>query len=265
MFWHDLSYLHFPKHISLSARIYYRFFVPKYLKRADHIITFSQSAANEIKNYFKVPGSKVSVSSGAARSIFKPLNDSASAAGRDKYAEGSRYFLYVGSIHPRKNVKAIIQAFELFKEKNGSDLKLLIAGRFAWNFQDVIKCRNESAYKNEIRFLGNLNEGIHELVASAYVMVYPSYYEGFGLPVAESIACHVPVITSLSSSLPEVCGNAGLLIHPESAESIAEAMTRLYNDKHLYAELKQNCIAQSLKLNWDISAEELFDALRKLA
>ena len=131
MFWHDLSYLHFPNHVSFLTRLYYRYFVPLFLKKADRVITFSQYSKKEVVEKMEIPAGKISVSSGAARNTFLPINEMGKTKIKNKIANGKPYFLYVGALQPRKNVDGIIKAFDIFKNKTGSDFKLILLGRLA--------------------------------------------------------------------------------------------------------------------------------------
>lgn len=264
LFWHDLSYLHFPDHVPFLTRKYYEIFVPLFLKKADKIITFSTHSKNEIVEQMSVPPSKVAVSYGASRETFVPLSDSAKAHTRAKISNGCPYFLYVGALQPRKNVDSIIKAFDIFRQRTGSNYKLLIAGRFAWQYDAILEAFNGADFKEDINFIGHVETEIGRIVGSAYALIYPSFYEGFGLPIIESISCHVPVITSNISSMPEVCGDAGLLVNPNSVEAIANAMQQLFYDRDLYQTLQTNCIRQSQKFNWDKTAEALYEVLMSM-
>lgn len=261
LFWHDLSYLHFPTHIPFLTRKYYSYYVPRFLKRADKIITFSKHSKEEIIELMSVSPNKVSASYGAPRAVFLPIKEDLKTEVREKYAHGKPYFLYVGALHPRKNIDSIIKAFDIFKQKEQSDCKLLLTGRLAWQYDLILKAYENSTSKNDIHFLGHIESDLNLLIASAYAMVYPSFYEGFGLPIIESIACNVPVITSNCASMPEVCGNAGILINPSEIDEIAEAMFQLFNDKTQYEILRSKCFAQAQKFDWSKTAEDVYQAL----
>ena len=264
LFWHDLSYLHFPTHVPFTTLKYYKFFVPRFLKRADKIITFSEHSKTEIIERMSVESAKIVVSHGAARSSFTPLSIEVQNRTRQQYSAGKPYFLYVGALHPRKNVASIIKAFTIFKQKTKSEVQLLLTGRLAWQYDDILAAYNTASFKDDIHFLGHIESGLENLIGSAYTLVYPSFYEGFGLPIIESIACKIPVITSDCASMPEVCGNAGILVDPNSVDAIAEAMQELYLNKALYERLQENCMAQTQKFDWEKTAEDVFHAFISL-
>lgn len=262
LFWHDVSFLYEPGHIGFSTRWYYRHFVPKFLNRADRIITFSQSAREDLLRLFRISPEKVTASYGAARSVFKPISAGKIRQIREKYTKGAPYYLYVGAIHPRKNVHRLLRAFDVFREKNGADFKLLLAGRFAWKTGEVSRVYKQMKYRHEVVFLGHLDEiTLPDIVAAAHGLVYPSLYEGFGLPVIEAIQCGVPVITSNIASLPEVAGDAGLLVAPRSEFELTEAMCRLVQEEDLYRSLAARCPAQAARFSWDKTASDVYDAL----
>jgi glycosyltransferase involved in cell wall biosynthesis len=264
LFWHDLSYLHFPAHIPFFIRKYYVFYVPRFLKRADKIITFSKHSGQEIMDLMSVDTAKIVVSHGAAKSTFLPIEQDLQIQMRQKYAHGNPYFLYVGALHPRKNVDSIIKAFDVFKQKKQSNCQLLLTGRLAWQYDTIMKAYENSEFKKDIHFLGHVESDLNLLIGSAHAMVYPSFYEGFGLPIIESIACHVPAITSDCASMPEVCGDAGILVNPNSIDSIAEAMYQLFHDNVLYETLKSRCLAQSQKFDWNDTANDVYEAFMSI-
>jgi glycosyltransferase involved in cell wall biosynthesis len=264
MFWHDASYLFEPAHIGAGTRKYYQHFVPKYLKRADHIITFSESARDDLNQYFMVPATKVSVSKGAANAAFQPLSQTKQLATRARCSGGAPYFLYVGAIHPRKNVHTLISAFDAFKQAHLNDYKLLLAGRFAWKTKAVKAAFAQALHSKDIVFLGHMERrDLTEVVASAHCLVYPSLYEGFGLPVLEAIQCGVPVITSNISSLPEVAGEAGLLVEPRDRAALTAAIQKMAFDEEGYKRFVAACAAQAKKFDWDNTAGDVYEALAK--
>jgi glycosyltransferase involved in cell wall biosynthesis len=167
-------------------------------------------------------------------------------------------------LHPRKNVESIINAFVIFKQKTQSECQLLLTGRLAWQFEAILSTYNAAFCKADIHFLGHVEKNLDKLVGSAYALVYPSFYEGFGLPIIESIACNIPVITSNCSSMPEVCGDAGVLVDPYSVEAIAEAMLLLYNDTNFYQKLQNNCELQAQKFDWTTTADAVYQAFMSI-
>jgi len=262
LFWHDVSYLHEPMHIGFATRWYYRHFVPHFLKRTDRIITFSQSAQADLVHWFGVSPEKIAVSHGAAREAFQPISVGKSAQLRAERTSGCPYFLYVGAIHPRKNVHRLLRAFDAFKSQGGSDFKLLLAGRFAWKTGEVRTAYEKMRHRGDVVFLGHLADAeLVDITAAAHALVYPSLYEGFGLPVIEAIQCGVPVVTSNVSSLPEVAGNAGLLVNPLSEEALAEALRQMAQDPVLHSAIAAQCREQAARFSWERTAADVYAAM----
>lgn len=261
LFWHDLSYLHFPGHIPYLTRKFYERYVPKYLAKADKILTFSNFSADEVVERMGIPKAKIKVSYGAPRSVFKPLSDQEAAQVRHDLTGGNPYFIYVGALHPRKNVATIIKAFDEFKSRSGTEFQLLLVGRLAWKYGDITDAFEKAGNRTAIKFLGHVENDLHKIIGAAHAMIYPSFYEGFGLPIIEAIACGVPAITSNVSSMPEVCGRAGLLVDPASKEEIVAAMAALAVDVGLYKSLQAACAEQAGKFSWDKTASDLYELL----
>lgn len=251
LWWHDLSYLKQKDDISKSALAYYRYFVPRFIRRADRILTFSQHAKQDVLHHFSISPYSIDTSYGAARHGFQPISQQQIQEIRLSLTQGEAYFLYVGAIHPRKNVHAIIRAFDHFKQQTTSSMKLLLVGRLAWKTNAVKQAFDASPYQSDIQFAGHVTTGLENIVGAAFAMVYPSFYEGFGLPVIEAISCHVPAITSNVSSLPEVVGDAGIQVNPHSVKELAQAMIDLVENSDLYLSKQKACLEQKLRFDWD--------------
>lgn len=261
---HDLAYIHCPNEIPNTVLRYYQKFTPQYLDRADHIVSVSNHGKQDILKHFPhIQSNTIDIVGNAARSIFKPLNESASKEIREEYADGFKYFFYVGAVHPRKNISRLIEAFDIFSEQQ-ADCRLLIAGRSAWKTELIQKTHSTSKHKDKIQFLGYVEDKtMAKLMASALAFVYPSLFEGFGVPVLEAMHCEVPVITSKGSPMAEVSGKASLQVDPENINEIAQAMSAIYSDENTRKKLIQNGKTQREKYNWDKSAEEMYLIIRK--
>ena len=177
---HDISYVHFPNFTPYLVRKYYEYFTPKYLKRADRLITLTSHALNDISNFYQIPKEKFDLTTVAAHGSFEPIDLKRKRFILEKYTEGQEYFLYVGAIHPRKNIHRLISAFNLFKKTSNSKFKLLIVGRFLYKKKEILKIYEESIFKNDIYFLGYLDKDLYAVMGSAYALTYVSNYEGLG-------------------------------------------------------------------------------------
>jgi glycosyltransferase involved in cell wall biosynthesis len=256
---HDLAYKHFKDHDKWANRLYYRFFMPRFFKKAAHVLTVSQAVASDLSASDK---SEATVAYNGCRKEFTPLSMEAQNAIKRQYTEGGDYFLFVGAVHPRKNVHRLIAAFDAFKTHKISSLKLVICGRFAWQTGLVKAAFDKAVHKKDIVFTGYIpNADVPKLTASAFAVVYTSLFEGFGLPILEAMNCDVPVITSNVSSMPEVAGDAALLVNPESVSEITKAMQFLVENPELRFELIDKGRIQREKFSWDKTADIVYKHL----
>jgi len=265
MITHDIAHLHFPEQIPTLVKKYYNKYVPLFLNRANQIISVSHFTKSDIIEQYGIEANKISVVHNGCREGFHPLDNKEQEKIREKYAEGASYFFYVGAVHPRKNLHRLLLAFDQFKKKNKSTIRLLLGGRFAWQTDEVKDAFELSDHQDDIKFLGYVpEEDLPKVMASAYAFVYPSLFEGFGLPLLEAMHCDVPVITSTVSSLPEVTGEAGIKINPQSIDEIANALEKIYLDTTLRSQLIQVGRQQRTQFNWDVSAEKVYSVLKNV-
>ena len=194
---HDLSFLHFPTFVKRSHLLFFSRYTPKFLKRANVVATVSEFSKNDILSHYKISSEKIDVVYSAAKDIFHPLQEKEKEETREKYTSGKSYFIYAGAIHPRKNLVTLLRAFSIFKKRQKSDWKLVLAGRLAWKYGGFVEKLKTYKYKDDVVMTGYMKENeFVSLIGSAYAMVYPSLWEGFGVPPLEAMRCHVPVITS---------------------------------------------------------------------
>lgn len=260
---HDIIPLQYPESIQWWHRPYYIHNMPKFNRRADHIITVSEFTKQSIVETGTARAEDITVIYNGCRDTFKPISEAEKTAIRAKYSQGQPYFFYTGSIHPRKNLPALIRAFDRFKADTGAPAKLLIAGRFAWQTGDTTAAHQKSRYRSDIEFLGYVPEAeLPGLTAAAHAMTYVSQNEGFGLPILESMYCDVPVLCSNITAIPEVAGNAALQVDPYSEDAITDGLKRIYSDEALRTQLHQNMPAQSAKFDWDKAAEAVYRCLK---
>jgi glycosyltransferase involved in cell wall biosynthesis len=257
---HDVAWTHPESRVGGLVQKYYDYFAPKFLQKATRIVTVSNFVKQDaLAAYPFLDGNKIEVAHNACRSDFKPLLNSEKQAIKAQYTEGSDFFVFVGAVHPRKNVHRLIEAFSVFKERTKSDLKLVIVGRFGWQTGDVKAAFDASASQKDIVFTGYVaNEEVPKLVGSALAVTYVSLSEGFGIPILEGFNCDVPVLTSITTSMPEVASDAALLVNPESISDIAEAMTRLANEADLRADLIEKGRKRRIDFDWDKAAAILY-------
>jgi glycosyltransferase involved in cell wall biosynthesis len=262
---YDMTVFVTPKYHNLKKLVLDRTLIPRVARRADAIITVSNSARNDILRYLKVSNDKVHVITGGVSSDFRPVTDT------DKLNEvTARYqlrlpfFLYVGTIEPRKNLCRLVQAFANLKQR-GLPHKLVIVGQTGWHFAPVFEEVKRLGLTSEVVFTGYVPfEDLPALYSLAEVMVFPSLYEGFGLPVLEAMACGTPVITSRSSSLVEVAQDAALLVNPLSVQEIADALHTLHYQPKLREELRQRGLRRAARFTWGATARATLDVYERV-
>ena len=261
---HDLNFEHFPEHLPRHITRYYRRNFPKFARKACRIATVSEFSKSDIAETYGIDENKIDVVYNGVNESFKPLEHKVRQQVRDKYALGCPYFIFVGSLHPRKNLTNLFKAFELFKSRHENNFKLMIAGAKMWWTSDIRKAYEQMKFKDDVIFTGRVNsDELNHLIGAAFAMTYVSFFEGFGIPVLEAFSCEVPLITSSASSLPEITSNAALLVDPFSPVSIANAMSELLSDEMLCSSLIGRGRVQKQNFTWQKSADRLWNCIMK--
>ncbi len=269
---HDLSFELFPETFSWKQRLWH-FLVNfrRLAKRADRIIAVSQSTKSDLLSHYRLPVDKVVIIPSGIGTQFNLLdrNDPELMRVKEKYHLPYRFILYLGTFEPRKNIIAIIRAYEALMQLHHSTLdkyELVLAGAAGWKCQDIYDAIATSPYRKKIRLPGFIEDQDKAVLYNlASVFVYPSLYEGFGFPPLEAMACGVPVITSHSSSLPEIMGAAGIMIDPYQPDELFQALKNLLLDSSLCHALQASGLKQKENFTWQKSAaltRELFTSLR---
>ena len=260
---HDINFEHFPKDLPFSARTYLRYYFPRFARKAAHIITVSNYSKKDISETYGIDPDKISAIWNGASEVFKPIVEAEKESIRSKYTDGKPFFLFVGAIHPRKNVKRLIQAFAQFKEQTDNSTQLLIVGESLWkNFSDDLTL--PESIKDSIRFTGHLTlDELAKVMGSAEILSYVPYFEGFGIPLVEAMRCGTPILAGDKTSLPEVAGNAAVYCDPFDMKDIAEKLELLATNDELKRSLSEKGLARSREFSWDIAAREVWDVLVK--
>ena len=263
---HDLAYLHHPENMQNAHLNYFRKYVPRFINRAEKIVTVSQFVKQDILSKFPaVSPEKISVCYNAARAGFLPMNATEKQNLQNEYTQGAPYFIYVGAIHPRKNIHRLIAAFDDFKNKSGTQHKLLLVGRMAWKTDDVTVAYNTAHFKKDIIFTGYVPENdLRALVGAAFCMVYVSIFEGFGMPIIEAMQCGVPVITSDTTALPEIAGDAALCVDPYDTEKISGAMGLLVKNENVRLSLIERGKRRASDFSWEKTADIIYETFLSL-
>jgi glycosyltransferase involved in cell wall biosynthesis len=254
---HDLTHKAYPETMDPALKTFMDRNFKISLDRADKIATVSEFSKGEIINYFAVDPSKIVVIPSAVNTnSYFPIKDTEILAQyKKKYAIVGEYFLYLGTLEPRKNIGALIDAYHLLKQKIPDAPRLLLGGKKGWLYESIFKKVEELGLGKDVLFLGYVpDEDVAPLMCGAVAFVFPSLYEGFGTPPLEAMACGVPVLTSNCSSLPEVTGDAALLVDPLRVESIAVGLERLVADKNLREELSRKGLERAKAFTWERAA-----------
>jgi len=261
---HDINFLHHPKDLKWLTGKYYNYYFPKFAKEASRIATVSEYSKQDIAKNYGINPERIDVVYNGINPFFKPVDEATKQTIRKKITGGREYFVYVGSLHPRKNIPALIRAFSQFKLESRSDVKLVLAGPNYWGMQDIYTIINHCGVKEDIVFTGRLpDEELALVLGSALALTFIPYYEGFGIPLLEAMAAEVPIIAGNNTSLPEVAGDAALLINQNNTDEIKQAMLRLYQDKKLQKDLIEKGVIQKQRFSWDKSAELLWKSILK--
>ena len=261
---HDLAFEHYPEHFVLSHRLYWRHYSPLFAKKATRIATVSTFSKDDIIRHYGIDPANIDVVYNGAHDEYRPLTTDEKEAVKKQYADGCEYFVFAGALHPCKNIVNLLKAFVAFKKRQHTNMKLVIAGRPAWKYEEVEQMKAEMPFKEDVKWVGYMNvDELSRLTGGAYALVYASLFEGFGIPILVALQCNVPAIVSNTSSMPEVAGDAALLVDPSDPMDIAEKMHLLYKDEALRNRLIANAPAQTKKFDWDGSARRLWDSMMK--
>jgi glycosyltransferase involved in cell wall biosynthesis len=262
---HDLNFEAYPEFFPLADRWYYQHFSPKYAVKASRILTVSEFSREDIMNRYGVSGDKIDVLYNGISSEYHNLKNPDQPFPAGEWIGEDPYFIFVGGMYPRKNLIRILHSFEQFKQAVPGPHKLLMVGSIYKESRDLLAYHQQMNFKDSVVFTGRLEERkqVVALLQHALALVYVSLYEGFGLPIAEAMRCGCPVLTGTVTSMPEIAGDAALLVSPTSVEAISAAMQQLAADEGLRSRLSELGLKRSELFSWDKAAEEVWGSLMK--
>jgi glycosyltransferase involved in cell wall biosynthesis len=258
---HDLTFLNMPEvHVRIKV-LYFRFFLRAAGRYADTVIFVSESARQDYVRSLGAPRGLTAVVHHGSSSAFRhDLDPKTVESVRNKYGLPTEFLLFVGTIEPRKNLNRLVAAFKPLADEFPG-LVLVIAGMKGWMYDQLFKDIRTLGLESRVLFPGFIpEEDKPYLITAAKVFVYPTLYEGFGLPALEALACGTPMVTSNISSLPEVVGKAALLVEPTDEVAISQAIRQLLSDNHLRTKLRQESVPQAAKFNWATTAQRTVEA-----
>ncbi len=260
---HDLGYLHYPQAHTRWSRWYLQWSTAHNARAATHLIADSEATKRDLIEFCQTPPDKISVVYPGYDPSFAPERDQERLeAVRERYHVPGPYVLYVGTLHPRKNLQMLLEAFAVVVQQDG-DVHLVIAGKKGWLYEPLFERVQQLGLEKWVHFTGYVpQKDLPALLSGARLFVLPSLYEGFGLPVLEAMACGTPVICSNVSSLPEVAGDAAILVNPHDTAELIQALQRLLFDDALRRDLVQKGLNQVRRFSWDKCAQETLDILQ---
>lgn len=265
---HDLAWLRFPELAPEGEATEFRSCLSRAVRTARHVITISDSTKKDLTEIAHVPAEKITVIGlGYDQSIARRPSAAELTDFRARHSLGDApFFLHVGTIEPRKNLVRLVRAFSLLKEKTGLPHQLVFIGRFGWKYTEVLQAIEESRSKEAIKMLGTLSDTDRRLAYwAADALVFPSLYEGFGIPILEGQAAQKPVLTGTGGSLKEVGGDSVLSIDVTNEEAIAEGLQRLATDQRLVRDLVKKGSENVKRFSWQKTAQETLSVFREVS
>lgn len=259
---HDLAYEHFPKDIPPFASWHCRTFSPRYAHSAARILTVSEYTRQDICRLYGISPDKIVVACNGAGEHFHPLQADAQQAVRDRYTGGAPYFHFVGAMQPRKNLETLFAAFDLFKSTTDAPHRLLIAGRRAWHYDAALRAWQAMTHREAVVFTGYVPDAdLAGINAASAALCYVPYFEGFGIPILEAMRSGAPVICSNVSAMPEVAGDAALLVPPRDITALAAAMEKLWREPALAQSLVVRGFERQALFSWQRATDVCWQTL----
>lgn len=261
---HDLNFEHYPNDIPFSARHYLRYFFPKFARKAAQIITVSEYSKNDISTTYSIDKEKITVAWNSASDLFSPIIESEKYRIQEELTKGKPYFLFVGALHPRKNVKRLIDAFESYQASENPTHELVIVGESLWKNKSF-QLQLPDSLKEKIHFTGHLPlKELADVMGAASVFTFVPYFEGFGIPLVEAMKCGTPILAGNLTSIPEVAGNAALYCNPFDVNDIFTKMKEITSNDELCMRLIENGLDRSKLFSWENSADIVWEEIVKV-
>ena len=264
---YDLIWHYFPTTMSRGDFLICKLLAKKSIKRADHICSISEATAMSLEKVLHVKKSKISiVYPGSTEYHQSYCKDESAKYIADKFKTSENYILTVGTVQPRKNIEGLLKAFRVLLDDFNIDSQLLIAGGKGWQDSKIFETYKKLRFtERQVKFLGYVpDEDMPRLYSGAELFVFPSFYEGFGLPPLEAMAFGCPIITSNTSSLPEVVGDAGIMVGPSDTRGLAKAIMEVLSNKKIKNDLEQKSLERAKFFSWEKAAREMLFILSRV-
>ncbi|HLN72073.1 MAG TPA: glycosyltransferase family 1 protein [Prolixibacteraceae bacterium] len=259
---HDINFVHRPKDLPWLKAKYYNFFFPRFARKAKRIVTVSSFSKEDIHNTYHIGNDKIDVVYNGINTLYRPTSAEEKEITKVNYSKGKEYFLFIGSLHPRKNIVGLLKAFDAFRQSVTSDVKLMIVGGSMFKTGEIEQTYSRMQYKEEVIFTGRVSsEALQQILGAALALTFVPFFEGFGIPVIEAMSAGVPVISSNTTSLPEVGGQAVLYVDPYDVGQLKDAMVKISQDKEYRQSLIEAGFQQKEKFSWDKTARLLWESI----
>lgn len=261
---HDLNFEENPSWLPKSFANYYQKYFPKWANNATRIATVSEYSKQDIHNRYGIALDKIDVVYNGSNDLYKAISDKDKKLTKNKYTDGKEYFVFVGSLHPRKNIDKLLLGFDHFKTSDKNNTKLVIVGsRFYWS-GPIKDAFDSMKYQEDVIFTGHIpTDHLRNIVASSIALSYVSLFEGFGIPLVEAMNAETAIISSNTTCLPEIAGKSALYVNPNSVSEIGDAMLELSTNSTLRDELITQGQIQRKKFSWQQTADKLWGAIEK--
>ena len=261
---HDLNFEHYPNDLPFLVRKYYKYFFPKFAHKATRIATVSEFSKNDIIQQYHINPANIDVLYNGCNDLYKPIDETLQQQTKQNFSKNCDYFLFVGALHPRKNISRLLKAYDKFKSTQSSEIKMLIVGEKYYWTSEIKHTYLNMKFRDDVIFTGRLlPEDLKNVLGAALALTYVPYFEGFGIPILEAMNCDTPLITSNVTSMPEVAKDAALLVDPFSIDSIANAMLYLYKVESMRNQLINKGRKRKLDFSWDKTANALWESIER--
>ena len=262
---HDLNFEHHPEDLPTAYRNFYRSYFPRFARHATRLATVSEFSRRDIAQRYGVEEGRIDVVYNGVGELFTPLDRAEREDAKSQFGQGSPYFICVGSLHPRKNIARLLQAFDHMLEHHPVEVRLVVVGESFWWDARMKTSWEGMRHKDRVTFTGRLGQqDLRKAMGGAMALTFVSYFEGFGIPVAEAMKCGVPVVAAETTSLPEVAGDAALYCDPFSVTDIAKCLYTMYSDEVLRTQLSTRGLKRATRYTWDNAAHDLWQSFGRM-